>query len=108
MLQPRADRREAFRRHRQKSIPDGPGCYVLTSFTGVVLYIGLATDLRRRFGQHLDSPQKRAPTVHGLAVLFYWREALEINKLERTWLNIHELAEGRLPVLNAVHSPTLI
>lgn len=105
-LNPGPDRKETFKRNREKSIPAAPGCYVLTNFVGEVLYIGLANDLRRRFGQHLDNPQKTGPTPLGVAVFFHWREHEEINKLERTWMNIHQLAEGRLPILNSVYSPT--
>jgi GIY-YIG catalytic domain len=87
-------------------IPAARGCYVLANFREEVLYIGLAIDLRRRFGQHLDSPEKIAPTSLGVAVFFYWLESPDTNKLERTWMNIHQLAEGKLPVLNSVYSPT--
>jgi hypothetical protein len=105
-LSPVPDRKEAFKRNREKSIPAAPGCYVLTNYAGDVLYIGLAIDLRRRFGQHLDNPQKTGLTPLGVAVFFHWRENRDTNRLERTWMNIHQLAEGRLPILNAVYSPT--
>ncbi len=105
-LDPTVEHREAFKRNREKSVPDRAGCYALTSFTGEILYIGLATDLRRRFGQHLDSPHKTAATPLGVATFFYWLETADIHKLERTWMNIHILAEGKLPVLNSVYSPT--
>ncbi len=105
-LQPEPDRKEAFKRSREKSVPPAPGCYVLTNFAGELLYIGLAKDLQRRFAQHLDNPQKTGLTPLGVAVFFWWREDGEVNKLERTWMNIHQLAEGRLPFLNSVYSPT--
>ena len=40
-------------------------------------------------------------------MLFFWVEALEseINKIERTWLNIHIQQEGIVPILNKVYSP---
>ena len=47
-----------------------------------------------------------ALTVKGRAVLFFWIEGNEINKIERTWLNTHIQHEGCLPVLNKVYSPT--
>jgi hypothetical protein len=55
-------RKEAFRRSDERFMPENPGCYVLTTFLGVVLYIGLAQNLRRRMSQHLDNPQKTSPT----------------------------------------------
>jgi len=97
---------EAFRRNRQNFIPDKAGCYVLTNFSKEVMYVGLATSLRRRFNQHLDSDHKTAVTALGKAVLFFWTETAAINKVERTWMNIHIQHEGTLPLLNAVYSPT--
>ena len=87
-------------------IPAQTGCYVLANVKDVVLYIGLAADLHRRFGQHLDSPEKTGVTPLGKAVFFYWLETQDTNKLERTWMNIYQLSEGKLPVLNSVYSPT--
>ena len=105
-LMPKPEKREAFKRNRERMIPAATGCYVLANFREEVLYIGLAVDLRRRFGQHLDSPEKIAPTPLGVAVFFFWLESPDTNKLERTWMNIHQLAEGKLPVLNSMYSPT--
>ena len=56
--------------------------------------------------EHLDNYEKTRETSLGRAVLFYWREDLEPNKLERTWLNTHIQYEGALPLLNRVYSPT--
>jgi hypothetical protein len=97
---------EAFSRNRERFIPEGCGCYVLTSFSREVMYVGLAKNLRRRFTQHLDSPDKIAVTKLGRAILFWWYETAETNKVERTWMNIHSLSEGALPILNSVYSPT--
>lgn len=105
-LTPKPLKREAFKRNREKMIPAQTGCYVLANFKDVVLYIGLAADLHRRFGQHLDSPEKTGVTPLGIAVFFYWLETQDTNRLERTWMNIHRLSEGKLPVLNSVYSPT--
>lgn len=55
---------------------------------------------------HLDSPTKVGETRLGRAVLFFWLECIDINKIERTWMNIHIQHEGTLPVLNTVYSPT--
>lgn len=97
---------EPFRRNRERFIHSTSGCYVLTTFERDVLYIGLTTNLRRRINEHLDSAAKTELTAHGRAVLFYWTETTETNKIERTWLNIHLLNEGCLPILNSVYSPT--
>ena len=106
LLVPRPLASEAFRRNRERFIPTKPGCYALTTFAREVLYIGLTVNLRRRVNEHLDSAEKTELTIHGRAVLFHWLETTEINKVERTWLNIHLLNEGSLPVLNSVYSPT--
>ena len=78
----------------------------MTTFEQDILYIGLTVNLRRRINEHLDSSAKTELTAHGRAVLVYWAETTEVNKVERTWLNIHLLNEGRLPILNSVYSPT--
>jgi excinuclease UvrABC nuclease subunit len=107
-LSPVPTMRETFKRSREKLIPPAAGCYVLSNFSGDVLYIGLAINLRRRFGQHLDNPDKTGETKNGRAVFFFWLEVneMEINKIERTWLGIHTQNEGTLPILNKVFSPT--
>lgn len=105
-LQPAPPFRRPFRLAHQKFVPGSPGCYVLTTFQGIVLYVGLTGDLRRRMGEHLDSPEKRACTSAGRAVWFHWLETTEANKVERTWMNIHALHEGKLPVLNHAYSAT--
>jgi hypothetical protein len=98
--------REAFHLSREKFVPERSGCYVLTTFAGVILYIGLAKALRRRMHEHLNSSEKTNTTAFGRAVLFYWLESDELQKVERTWLNIHLENEGFLPVLNKIYSPT--
>jgi hypothetical protein len=96
---------ESFHRSRSQYVPDVSGCYVLTTFSRVVLYLGLATNLRTRMNDHLDDPEKTAPTKCGRAVLFHWVLTDELNKVERTWMNIHVQHEGCYPVLNKIYSP---
>jgi hypothetical protein len=55
---------------------------------------------------HLDSPEKTGETKLGRAVLFFWIETAETNKIERTWMNTHIQYEGSLPELNSMYSPT--
>jgi len=97
---------ESFKRNRERFVPEVPGCYVLATFSGVVLYVGLADNLRRRMNDHLDNPGKTGETRLGRAVLFHWIVSPDTNKIERTWMNIHMLREATLPLLNKVYSPT--
>ena len=105
-LVPQPTKFEAFKRDRERFITGKPGCYVLTTFGQEVLYIGLTNNLRRRMNSHLDSPDKTCETKKGRAVLIWWIESAELNKIERTWMNIHIQNDGVLPELNTVFSPT--
>ena len=100
--------KEAFSLSREKYIIDKSGCYVLTTFPGTILYIGLAKNLRRRMHDHLNSPEKTNVTPLGRAIYFHWIESEALNKLERTWLNIHLENDGVLPIMNKIYSPTSI
>jgi len=104
-LNPQPAQMEPFNRTRERFIPERSGCYVLTTFGREVLYVGLAKNLRRRMSNHLDSEAKRAVTALGRASLFFWIESGEIERIERTWMNIHIQNEGGLPILNRVYSP---
>ena len=97
---------EPFKRNRERFVPETSGCYVLTTFSGVVLYVGLGENLRRRMNDHLDDPGKTGETRLGRAVLFHWVPSQDTNKIERTWMNIHMVHEATLPLLNKVYSPT--
>src|SRR5436190_13588217 len=70
-LDPPATNMEPFRRSHARFVPDAAGCYVLTTFGGDVLYLGLSVCLRRRFCEHLDSPLKTSTTPLGKAVKFH-------------------------------------
>lgn len=109
-LQPCVEHRENFRRDRERFVPQIAGCYVLASFQGVVLYVGLTKDLKRRFGEHLDDPKKTSETAKGRAIFFYWLqcEELALEKVERTWQNDCVTVDGALPILNDVASPVSI
>jgi excinuclease UvrABC nuclease subunit len=100
--------KESFHLSRRKYVPEKSGCYVLTNFSGIVLYVGLAKNLQRRMNDHLKSSGKTTETVFGRAVLFHWIETDDINKIERTWLNIHIAYEGSMPILNKIYSPTAV
>lgn len=107
-LMPVPTKREPFKRSSLKFIPGAAGCYVLTTFDKVVLYIGQTVNLRRRMKDHLDDPRKTKSTPQGRAFFFYWLEGDDIGKLERTWLNIHGEHEPSYPVLNSVNSPVSV
>jgi hypothetical protein len=106
LLVPPPAHRELFKRNRERFVPARPGCYVLTTFSLIVLYVGLTDNLRRRFGEHLDNPQKTGETRLGIAFFFHWLETSDTFKVERTWLNVHLQHEGVLPLLNGMYSPT--
>lgn len=96
-----------FKLSSYKSVPKVDGCYVLTTFDNVILYIGLSKHLHERFKQHLDSPDKKNPTTEGKAIWFYYTTYNKKNlpKLERTWINQYLSVHGRLPILNKINSP---
>lgn len=107
-LVPQPPNNETFRRSRERFVPEASGCYVLTTFSRDVLYVGLTENLRRRMNEHLDSLQKTGETKIGRALLFFWIECTDTRLIERTWLSIHIQHEGVRPVLNKVDSPIAI
>lgn len=96
-----------FRLSSFRQVPQGPGCYVLTTSEGMVLYIGLAVNIATRFQQHLESPEKTNATEQGRAFWFHWRDydIQNLNKLERSWLNQFVSIHGCRPTLNKMDSP---
>ena len=96
---------ESFHKNRLRFIPSYSACYALTNFDNTILYIGLASSLRRRVEQHLDTPEKRVLTPQGRAVKVHWFATLELAKVERTWINSHQITEGYLPCLNRINPP---
>jgi hypothetical protein len=108
-LLPKPDNKVQFKLSFYKSVPKISGGYILTTFENDILYIGLTDNLYNRFQQHLDNPKKTEPTIIGKAVWFFYMEydMNNLPKLERTWLNQFESAQGELPILNKVNSPVL-
>lgn len=86
-------------------MPSANGCYALTTFEGEVLYVGLTVSLRDRMGQHLEDERKTGLTKLGRAFFFHWIERADLERVERTWLNIHIENEGKMPELNGAYSP---
>lgn len=107
-LSPCPTDKEPFRRAQTRFVSEKSGCYVLATFEEEILYVGLAKNLRRRFGQHLDTAEKVTATADGRAVWFFWLECTDLEKVERTWMNSHALCHGVWPVLNKVYSPTAV
>lgn len=106
-LVPRPKKRVEFSLRYRHSVPSEPGCYVLATAAANVIYVGLATNLRRRFSQHRDTKEKRQRTPVGVAFWFYFMTCAESDtcRIERTWLNEHLELHAELPILNKVYSP---
>ncbi len=106
-LNPKVSDKVQFSLKDRKLVPNVAGCYVLTTFEGGVLYVGLSDNLNRRFVQHRDTEEKRNPTAQGRAFWFYYlvSDLKEINRIERSWLNQHVTIHGVFPILNKVSSP---
>jgi hypothetical protein len=90
-----------------KKVPEGSGCYALTTFDGFILYVGLASRFVDRFNTHLQTPEKVNPTEDGKAIWFYFLPSPthQTAMLERTWLNQFANMHGRKPILNKIDSP---
>jgi len=106
-LLPKPDTKVKFSLSDFKLVPSKSGCYVLTTFEGDILYVGMSVNLYDRFQQHLDSKEKTSPTTQGRACWFYFLQYDDKNLpyLERTWLNQVEIAQGAYPILNKCASP---
>lgn len=90
------------------TVPDQPGCYAIVAYSGEVLYVGLASSsIKNRMASHLDTPAKRKAAPHGIGYWFYYtvRNAIEVNAIERGWMNQAILADGDIPPLNRIYSP---
>lgn len=106
-LIPAVEKRFEFTLKFRKFVPQSIGCYVLTTFDGEILYIGLTDNLNRRFFEHRETKEKRTPTPNGKTFWFYCLtcEEKETFRIERTWLNQYLEVHGVLPVLNKIYSP---
>lgn len=107
-LKPLPDKRTQFAWSHHVIAPEQPGCYALATYSGEVLYVGLATSsVRDRMGIHLDTPKKRKANVLGAAFWFYYLvcNPAEVNAVERGWMNQTIMEDGAIPLLNSVYSP---
>lgn len=108
LLSPVTDQRTKFAWSHQVTVPDEPGCYALVTFSGDVLYVGLATkSVRSRMGSHLDTEAKRKGTDLGVPFWFHYvlRPANEVGAIEKGWINKAILEDGEKPPLNRIDSP---
>lgn len=107
-LHPKPENKIEFHLSKLKFIPEREGCYMISNFSGDIMYIGLTNNLKIRFKQHLNSTKKVELTKIGIAFYFFYllvNDKNKLNQLERGWLNHYELVEGKLPILNTIHTP---
>ena len=62
-LVPVPARREIFTHSSLRFVPEVAGCYVLTTFDAVALYIGQSVNIRRRMNDDLNDRRKTQQTV---------------------------------------------
>ena len=107
-LAPLPEHKTQFAWSHHRVVPSQAGCYVLATFAGDVLYVGLATvSIRNRMASHLETPEKRRGSQVGVPFWFYYltRPPDEVRPIERGWMNQSVLEDGDLPPLNRVYSP---
>lgn len=106
-LTPAVVKRVAFSLRERKFVPKEAGCYVLATFEGTILYVGLSVNLNDRFIAHRNNDEKREQTDFGRAFWFYYISLPEhdLTRVERSWQNQHMVQDAALPPLNRVASP---
>lgn len=88
--------------------PENSGCYVLTNNNNVILYIGQAVNIHNRLEQHLNDIEKRKRTPDGKGFWFYYQfcPIIDLDDLERGWMNDHKIYTGKRPFFNKIDPPT--
>src|SRR4051794_25606863 len=89
------------------AVPETPGCYALVTYSGMVLYVGLASvSVQDRMKAHLETPEKRRASNLGVAYWFYYLDcpSAQVNFTERGWMNQAILVDGNIPPLNKIYS----
>lgn len=107
-LCPLPNQRTQFAWSHYVTVPEQPGCYALVTYSGDILYVGLATaSVRDRMGVHLETREKRTPSAQGAAYWLYYVlcTPAEVGKIERGWMNQAILEDGDIPALNKIYSP---
>jgi excinuclease UvrABC nuclease subunit len=90
-----------------REVPKLKGCYILSNSEDDILYVGLSTNLLKRFENHLDNPEKTRQTTIGKVIWFHYlvHDTNNLEELERTWINQYCSIHGVLPALNKIYSP---
>jgi hypothetical protein len=107
-LSPKPDQKTRFAWSHYVTVPDQPGCYALSTYSGDVIYVGLATkSIRSRMGCHLDTEAKRRRNELGVPFWFDYllADSSKVEAIERGWMNQAILSDGEMPTLNKVYSP---
>lgn len=106
-LTPKPENKIEFDFSHLKRSPNESGCYVITNYDGFILYIGQAKNIHNRLDNHLNDSEKRGPTPHGKAFWFYYLlcPEIELDALERGWVNEYRLKHGELPYFNKINPP---
>lgn len=88
--------------------PEESGCYVITNYDGMILYVGQAVNIHNRIEQHLKDPKKTGQTPYGKAFWFYYQfcPKIELNDLERGWVHDYRNKNGERPFFNKTDPPT--
>ena len=87
----------------QDSAPKQPGCYVITTFDGTILYIGQTNNICNRMEQHLDKKEKTKRTPSGMPYWFYYKlcDVSDLTSSENAWINEYKLnSNGKRPHFN--------
>ena len=106
-LFPKIDTRIKLEYSALDEAPKQSGCYVITTFNGMILYIGQSVNIRNRMAQHLDGRDKEKENPQGVAYFFHYKllEKIKLNYLERGWVNSYQIKAGELPYFNKVNPP---
>ncbi|MGI9338765.1 MAG: GIY-YIG nuclease family protein [Gammaproteobacteria bacterium] len=106
-LNPPVNAHGKFSHPGSKLVPEQAGCYALTNYSGDILYVGQAKNLRQRMLSHLRGDEKRQLTPFGKASKFHYRlcEERKLSRLERGWINDFQLTNGDRPHFNKINPP---
>lgn len=107
-LRPQPSLRVKFAWTHFNQVPAESGCYVLTNFSGNVLYVGQATSsIRDRFCAHLESSEKRTQGPLGVPFWCYFLpwDGKKVSVVEQGWINQSILGTGKRPPLNKIDAP---
>ncbi len=107
-LRPQPECVTTFEYRFLRALPPTPGCYVLSTASDDIIYIGQAKSLQSRLLQHWENGRHKETTIYGrvskvstIAV----SDLAALNAYERGWINLCELADGLRPPLNKMGAP---